>query len=109
MKEMRLGFSPQELDQITDIALAGAKDIKINPFCLKVKEALIEKPVASMLPTTSVMKSTIQQMQATQPDYSKFQVEQNEKKSEQRINALKNQLDESKKEAIVKDSQIKQW
>jgi len=45
--------------------LAGAKDIKINPFCLKVKEALIEKPVASMLPTTSVMKSTIQQMQAT--------------------------------------------
>lgn len=48
-------------------------------------------------------------MQATQPDFSKFQVEQNEKKAELRINALKNQLDESKKELIVKENQIKQW
>lgn len=56
-----------------------------------VKEATIEKPLATMLPTTSVMNKT--QMTAHAPvseTISKFEIEKNEKWAEQKISALKN-------------------
>lgn len=58
IKELRVGLTNEEADELLQIAQMNGPDVKINQFCLRVKEATTEKPMATMLPTTSVMKQT---------------------------------------------------
>ena len=80
MKELRCGLTPKEIDSLLEFATLTGSQVKVRPFCKKVKEATEEKPVASKLPQASTLRSG-QPMQ-TKTGFSEFEQSKNEKRAD---------------------------